>query len=353
MSGVTGRDTAVAFAKFGTNSWGVPASVTKGVLFNTDGGMTYEPAFVEDNAYGQDFLGQAEAGDIASPDLTWTTRDRYEGTEYIFQALAMGSPATVTISTSTSSQTTSWKHVFDLAPSIDGLGITAAIDKVVFVEELTSAKVYGFSFTTGDGGGIDISFKLMGSKTAIDSTTNTRSTVNGAAFPALRNRLFRKQGVFRMNLQSAGSLVATDAQTVEKIDFEFSRPQDAPFVFGQDYVIEPGDNGFPEFSINLTYPRMNTVSANSLRTALPAGTVFKADLTFLGVFINSTDRLKEMYEFPHFELQKWTGVVDGATQSKPTAMFKMKLAPTSPTGMPFVNPFRLTRIMSNSVHAFA
>ncbi len=42
MSGVTGREVkGLAFAKFGTNSWGVAASVTKGTYFQSDGGMTF------------------------------------------------------------------------------------------------------------------------------------------------------------------------------------------------------------------------------------------------------------------------------------------------------------------------
>jgi hypothetical protein len=38
-------------------------------------------------------------------------------------------------------QVTSWLHIIDLAPSIDGLGVTGAFDKKLYVDELTSAKI--------------------------------------------------------------------------------------------------------------------------------------------------------------------------------------------------------------------
>src|SRR5689334_8287973 len=137
MSGFTGREARMAFAKFAANSWGVAASVTKGAYFQSDGGLTFQPQRVNDDAFGQAFLGDGDLGDVNAPDLTLTGRDRYGDYGYVFEGLAMGSPAAVTISTSANLQTTSWKHVIDLAPSIDGLGLTLAIDKVLFVDELT------------------------------------------------------------------------------------------------------------------------------------------------------------------------------------------------------------------------
>ena len=352
MSGVTGRDARIAFAKFTTNSWGVAIAVTKGAYFASDGGLTYQPQRVNDEAFGQAFLGAGDFGDVTAPDLTWTGRDRYDDHSYILEACAMGSPAAVTISTSAVGQVTSWSHVFNLAPSIDGLGITAAIDKVLFVDELTSAKIYGFSTAVGDAGVMDKSFKLMGTQATAISSTNTRSTVADSNWPAFSNRVFRKQGTFRMNRQSAGALAAGDAVAAETVTHEFERPQDGPHVFGQAYIYEPADNGFPTVQVKVGYPRMNTVTANSLYASLRDNTSWKADVIFLGTFINSTDKYTEKYEYPSLELDEWSAPLSGANQVKPMATFRAKLAATSPTGMAFVNPFRLTRIMTNSTVAF-
>jgi hypothetical protein len=354
MAGFTGRDGQFAFAKFGTNSWGVAASVTKGAYFASDGGAMYQPQRVNDDAFGQAFLGAGDFGNVTAPDLTLQQRERYDDWSYILEALAMGSPNAVTIATSASGQVTSWRHIIDLAPSIDGLGLTFAIDKVLFVDELTSAKVYGFSFGLGDSGVFDESYKLLGTQMTNISSTNTRSTVNGATFKAIDNRVFEKQTTVRMNLQSAGSLTASDAIAVEALEFTFERPQDAPFVTGQDYVFEPGDNGHPRVTMAWTYPRMSTISANSLYQALRDDQNMKVDITKSGALINSTDRYSILYQMPHVELEEWQATVTGPNQVKPRASFVLKQAQSAPTGMSGITrPFRLTRVMTNSVMAFS
>lgn len=351
--GLTGRETVMAFAKCGTNSWGVAASVTKGVQFSTTGGMRLEPARVNDEAFGQPFLGRGDLGDVAAPDLEWTGRSRYDDFTYVLDALAMGSPA-VTLSNSAAGQTASYQHVLDLANTIDGLAATFAIDKVLFVDELTSARVYGFSEAVGDGGVMDKTYKILGSKPTDISSINTRSTVNGASFATLGNRVFRNQGTFRMNVQGGSSLAAGDAVTIEEFEFAFERPQDASHVFGQDYIMNPADSGFPMVTFTVTYPRMEAASASSLYSALRTNPIFKADMTFLGSYINSTDRYKRLYQFPHVELDEWNGAdVEGAEQVKPQATFTAKMASSSPSGMAFVRPFRLTLVNTSSTGAFA
>ena len=353
MAGHTGRSGAFAFAKFGTNSWGVAASVTKGAYFASDGGATYMPQRVNDDAFGQSFLGAGDFGNVSAVDISLSQRSRYDDWSYILEALCMGSPAAVTIATSASGQVTSWQHVVDLAPSTDGLGLTCAIDKELFVDELTSAKVYGMSFGLGDSGVFDETFKVLGTQMTNISSTNTRSTVNGATFKAIDNRVFLKQTTLRMNVQSAGSLVSGDEVKVEGLSWNFERPQDAPHVTNQDYIFEPGDNGHPTTRVSVTYPRMNTVSANSLYQALRDDQTFKADITSQGALINSTDRYKQLVQFTALELDEWQATVTGPNQVKPTATFTAKKAATSPSGMAFVNPFRLTRTMTNSVMAFS
>lgn len=352
MSGITGRQTRIAFAKFATNSWGVAASVTQGTYFQSDGGLKFDPNIIVDDAFGQLFEGTSEVGDIKAPGPTFIDQARYNDNNYILLALAMGSPSTPTISTSTSGQVTSFQHQIDLSDVIDGLGITVAIDKLLYVEELTSAKVHGFNLKNGSGGIMNTSYKVLGSKPTIQSSVNVNSTVAGATFPALGNRVFRKHGVFRMNLNSAGALGSTDTVHIDDFEFDFDRPQDSPQVFGQDFIDEPADNAFATFGLTIAYPRMNTVTANSLYASLRDATALKADMTFLGAFINSTDQYKRLHQWPYLQLESWDASLANAGQLKPKAKFKAMLAPTSPTGMPFVRPYRLTIIQSNSLIAF-
>lgn len=354
MPGQTGRTFKMAFAKFAANSWGVAASVVNGVYFEGDAGVQLKPSMISDNAFNQAFLGAADPAMIEAPALSLVGRDRYDDKQYIWEALAMGSPAAVTISTSAAGQPTSWNHQIDLAPSIDGLGLTLAIDKVLYVEELTSVKVHGFELADADNGAMNQTFRTTVSKPTNISSVNINSTVAGALYPSLSNRVLQQQGVFRMNLHSAGALGATDALAVETIHFTFGRAQDTPHIYGQDYIAEPADNAWPEISLELTFPRMNTPSANSLYAGLRSATAFKADWTFLGAFINSTDQYKKLFQFPYLQMADdgFVAATAGPAQVKPVAKFMAKLAPTSPTGMAFVNPFRLTRIMMNSIVAF-
>lgn len=354
MPGTTGREMkGWAFAKFGTNSWGVAASVTKGTRFMGDGGLKFQPTFVEDRSFGETFLGPSDIGDIAPVDISLGGQARYEDFNYVLEALAMGSPAAVTISTSAAGQTTSWLHIIDMAPSIDGFGATFAIDRKLYVEEITSAKVCGFGETFGDGGIVEQTFKLLGGKPTNISSININSTLYSASFPALNGKVFRKQGTFRVNAQGGGSLGATDEIKVESVEFSFDRPQDRSFATGQDYIVEPGDNEFPVPSVRATFTRMNTVSANSLYAALRASTAYKGDWICLGAFVNSTDQLTRKYQFPYMELQDFQTPAAGAAQVKPTAMWVLKKPASAPTGMSGVTmPFRLTRIMQNSVVAF-
>ena len=162
--GQTGRTMKLAFAKYGTNSWGTAASVTKGIYFETDGGLQYKPQMVTDNAFNQAFIGTADPGLVEAPSLSYPGRTRYDDYQYVFEACAMGSPSAVVISTSASGQVTSWSHQFDLADTIDGLGVTIAMDKNLFVDELTSAKVFGFELTQADNGAMQTTFKVIGSK---------------------------------------------------------------------------------------------------------------------------------------------------------------------------------------------
>jgi hypothetical protein len=352
MSGVTGREVVMAFAKFGTNSWGVAASVTKGIYFSSDGGLKYQPDIIEDDAFGQTFIKQSDVGNVQAPAVSWPARARFDDYTYILNALAMGSPAAVSISTSAVGQVTSWLHQFDLSANIDGLGATFAMDKQRYVEELTSAKVHGFDLEDGQGGLMQMTFRILGSKPTNISSVNINSTVGGATFPSLANRVLKRQGTFRMNLNAAGALGAGDAVAAESIKFSFVRPQDAPFVYGQDFVAEPADNGFPNFSLEVQYPRMTQTSANSLYGALMNATGFKADWTFLGAYINSTDQYKVLFQFPYLNITNFEALTVGANQIKPKATFLARLAATSPTGMAFVNPFRMSRIMINSTVAF-
>jgi hypothetical protein len=243
----------------------------------------------------------------------------------------------------------------DLAAVVEGRGVTLAADKVQFVEVVPSAKVTGFSLGYGAGGVLTKSFSFLGSHSVNSDTINTRSAVaTSAVAPALSNRIFRYQGQVRMNLQSAGSLDST-AVLADVMDFTFSfqRPMDTAMVTGQRYTAEPKDSGFPTVEVRMRFREATTVSTNSFYALYQAGTALKADCTYTGANINSATARQYKLEFPHLEPVGPLGFsIQGAAQAQPEMRFVAKLAATSPTGMAFVNPVRLTRLTVNSVTAF-
>jgi hypothetical protein len=345
----------MAFGVLGTNSWGVPTSVTRRVYFESDAGMSTPATYVDDVSFGQTFVGPADVGDFAPSTPTWQGQAYYDHADYILEALAMGSPNAVTVvSSQATNSLVAYSHIIDVAPNTNGRAITIATDKVNIVEELTSAKVAGWGLAVGTGGVMMKRISLIGAKSTLASTVNTRSAVAASAVaPALANRVFRAQGVLRLNTQAAGSLSASDNQEVEDISLEFTRPLAPATVFAQNYTIEPLDDGFPTVTLSVRYPRANTVSVNSLYAAHQAGTAFKGSWTFTGLNINSTTTRSLALEFPHLEpVQPPDHAAQGAGQLRSAMVFRAKQATAAPTGFSHTRPFRLTRVTSQSLVAF-
>jgi hypothetical protein len=355
MAGVTGRTVKMAFAKYATNSWTVATSVTKGGYFQTDDGMVHQPEIIEDRSMGQVYIGTTDRGNTNPVEPNFQAQSRYDDNNYLLEALAMGSPNAVTFSTSATGQVTSWLHVIDLADVIDGLGATFASDLGNYVKEIPSAKITGFTEAVSANESVQMeTFYTLGVDAGVQSSININSTVAGASFPALANRIQKKHGAFRMNKQSAGSLGASDTlANVDSLQFEYRRGFDRSYSLGSGYLVEPAENDFPTFRLTATFNRMTTLSANSLRAALPLGTVFKGDWTSTGQLINSTDAFTKKYEFPHLEVTAFVDTVAGPAQVKPQVTFNIYKPSSAPTGMSWgTRPFRLTRIMTNSLIAF-
>lgn len=354
--GVTGREATMAFGILTQNSWGVATSVTRRCYFESDAGMTSRPTYVDDTSFGQTYTGPADVGDFEPIDVTMTGQSYYDQWDHWLEALAMGSPAVSAYgSQGAAGSLTSYQHIIQLAANTDGRAATVASDKKLFVEEITSAKCYGFTLGVGQGGVITKGFKFMGGKSINSSTINTRSAVVASATaPAISNRIFRNQGVVRINLQSAGALGAGDALAdVTDFTFDFTRPLEPAQVFNQNYTAEPLNSGFVTVEMTLGFRQATTVSTNSFYALCQAGTALKGDVTFTGAYINSSDARKYILEFPHLEPQgPFEFTVAGAEQAKPRMRFVAKLASTSPTSMAIVNPFRLTRMSVCSTAAF-
>ena len=355
---ITGREATLAFGIYGSGSWGVPTSVSARVYFDSDRGMTSQVGYIDDASFGQTFLGPADVGDFAPVDLTLSGQNYFDHFLHRLEACVMGSPNAVTAVSSQGAATSlvAYQHVIDVAPNTNGRGITLASDKGQYVEELTSGKVYGLGFSVGQNGVLATSFKIKGGKSTITSTINTRSAVTtSATVPTLSNRVLRQNGTWLMNVTSAGSLTpGTDDISARVVDvsLDVTRPLDEAMVHGQNYTAEPLDNGFPEFGLRMGMRSADTITANSLYTAVQAGTAFKARGTYVGAYVNSATQRSYQWEFPHLEARTHQFSVEGAVQARPDITFVAKMPSTAPTGFTHTRPARLTRITTQSLIAF-
>lgn len=356
MPGVTGREVKSAWAR--SNTWGVPASVTRQILIASTEGFDAQPVLVEDDAFNQDFIATPEIGDHNPPVPGIRAQLRYEQIDS-WLAGACGSVAAPTVvSSQAANSLVAYSHALTLAPELTHF-FTVAVDTTQYILELPTAKLRGFTLTIGDGGRLLVEFPAVANKATYDSAVNINSTVGGAATAAIANRVFRKQGTWRMNLSSAGALGASDViANLKDFTLTYQRPlaQD-DHVVGLDYIIEPDDDGALTCTLEANYPRMNTVTANSLATAYQVGQSFKADLKFLGPFINSLagGTQRQLYfEFPNLVVSAFTAPVVGHNQVRPTVTFNAYRAAAAPTGMTsLTSPFRITLVNANSANLLA
>lgn len=358
MAGLNGRDVTVGFAR--SNTWGVPASVTKGLNLRSLDGWEGKVNVVVDEGFNQDFVGEGQPGDYSptSPELTMDLR--YDGPSPILLAAAMGSASAPTVVSSVAANSliayqhyvypaADLTHFFTFAADFGGVG------RSNFVAEIPTAKVRGFSVRVGENGKMQLALQTIGSKTNYTSTTNTSSTLAIVTSAALGNRVFRAAGTFYCNAQAAGSVVAAvNVMQVREVTFGASRPlADGDYIFGQDYIIEADDDGFAEFPVELTFPRMTSANANSLVRMYPAGTKLKASLQFYGNNINSVTPYSFSLNWPALEILEYAHGVTGHGQVRPSAKCAARMADAAPTGMSGTWPVYGNVINMNSANLLA
>lgn len=348
--GVTGREVKAAFVR--TNTWGVPASVAAGsqILLTSNDGWDGEPILVDDEAFGQTWIGSGEIGDHNPRTPEIVVQGRFETIDQWLAAACGSVTAPSVVSSIAANSLVAYQHNITLADELTPMfTITNEMEK--YVLEIPSMKIRGFNLRIGENGRYMVGFPIVGAKANYDSTVNVLGTAATAVAANLGNRFFRKNTRIRMNVQSAGSLTTTDELSIIKdFAFTYARPLAGDdFVHNQDYIIEPEDDGFADLMVEVTYARMSTIAANSLAIGLKDAQNWKADWFCQGPYINSMTRRSLLIEMPNLQLSSFKGVVTGNNQVRPVAQFKMKLAAAAPTGMSgLVNPFRATLVNANS-----
>lgn len=354
--GIVGRQVKSAYAR--SSSWGVAASVTQQILLLDTDGFDSQVERVDDEAFTQDFIGVGEAGDHRPLTPRWKMDLRFEQAAPTLIAASMGSAAAPSVvSSAGAASLVAYSHVITMAPALSHFFTLANAFSTMYVQEVQTSRIGGFVLSVGNQGRWRIEFKTVGNKTVYNSTTNTASTVNGAAAASLSNRAFRKNTRFRLNMQSAGALGPTDeSNIVREFTLDTDRPLAQDHVCNSDSIIEADDDGFFVGELTVMFARMTSASANSLARGLASMVTLKGDAFMVGDYINSTTQRSLLIEWPALQMQAdgFKAVTTGHGQVRPEVKFSLQAASAAPTGMSGLTaPMRVTIVNGGSANLLA
>jgi hypothetical protein len=349
-------------SKFGLNiatsgSWGTGTGVATamgagdGHWVTDDIGDSISMQMDLDTSAGQSFIGSIQTANFNPSELKIPTFLHYnDAWQNVLFALACGTGGTAP---SVIGATTAYNNTFEPATNKTGLYATIVRDKVQFISETPAAKCTGFELSFGDNGRGEIVWNFIGNKGVVDSAINTSTQVSAMTFPTQGLRAFFKQATFRVNAASGGALGASDAVKVVDVKIMFEQPLDALHVAGQDVIIEPEDNDYPNITIELEFARFDSASDNYAGYHRDK-TELKADFTFVGPTL-ATTTYGLLFQFPHLVVTEApVEFKAGAENVRPKATLKGFLAASAPTGMTGITrPFRITTTGVSTTNPFA
>lgn len=349
---VSPRSGKVAINIATVGSWGTATAVGAGdgVWVNDDMKISLSMQIDEDDSAGQDFIGSMQVANHNVIKAEVPTLLHYnDAFQNVLWALACGTGGTAPVQIGTS---TAYTNTFEPATQKTGLYATIVRDKVEFISEVPSAKCTGFELSFGDNGRAGITWMFTGTKEVVDSSINTSTQLSAVTLPTQGLRAFFKQASFKINAASGGALGTGDAVKITDLKLKYEQPLDELNIAGQDYVIEPEDNDYPEITIDVTFARLDSDSEDYIGYHRD-NTSLKAELALTGPALAATFR-SLLFQFPNLIVV--TAPIEfkgGAENVAPEVSFKAYKASSAPTGMTGVTkPFRLTTTGVSTTNPF-
>lgn len=305
----------------------------------------------EDDSAGQDFIGSMQVANHNAPKPEIATLLHYnDGFQNVMWALACGTGGTAPVQIGA---TTAYTNTFEPATNKTGVFATIIRDKVQYISEIPSAKCTGFELSFGDNGRAMITWMFIGAKVNIASVINTSTQVSALTFPTQGLRAFFKQLEFRLNAASGGALSSAEEMGITDLTFKYDQALDEKFEAGQDYLVQPEDNAYPEITLDVTFTRLDSVS-DDFAAYHRDNTSLKADITLTGPTL-ATTTYKLLVQFPNLIVTAApVEFPSGAENVAPAVSFKAYKASTAPTGMTGVTkPFRITTTGISTTNPFA
>ncbi len=340
-----------------SGSWGTGTAVATavgagdGVWVTDDLDISLSMQIDEDDSAGQDFIGSMQVANNNPLKAKIPCFLHYHDTfQNPLWALACGTGGTSPSQVGTS---TAYTNTFEPATNKTGLYATIVRDKIQYIAE-SNGKCTGFEIEFGDNGRASITWMFTCDKEKIDSSINTSTQVSALTFPTQGMRAFFKQATFRINTQGGGALGTSDAVKVTDLKVSYKQPLDELMVAGQDSIIEPEDDKYPDIGLEWTFARFDAASDDYVGYHRD-NTRLKADLTLVGTAIGTTaSNYTMLFQFPHLIVKEAPVEFKDTKNVQPKIKAGAYKAASAPTGMTGVTkPFRLTTTGVSTTNPFA
>lgn len=328
MASVAGVEMKYALKK--GSAWGTPVAcgAGDGLLLLPTGVKQGDAALEVDDSQGLFWSQDGTPGPIkVDGDLSGYLR--YDGLDRILAAI-MGTAGVPSLH---AGGAISYDYAYTLASHVDGIFWTFARHWKNYVEEVRSLKIAELTIKGERGKPLQFSAKCIGDAVAQDGT-NTTTTFNNVTIGETAHRMHMAQGVFRMNDQGGAGLGSGDI--IYPSSFEVTIKRNLAGVYSgqftqnsRDVIDEPTNNGLPEVSVKLQFPRH---SAKTRLTELGADTRKKLDITFTGGIIEGAIPRLFKLEFPNLQIRS-VDIVDEAGIIKEPLDLVAHGCSTAPTGM--------------------
>ena len=289
-----------AGAKKSAQIWGTAEAMGagNGLLLESDGGLSrtqpYLPALEADTP----FVMEGDLGPIDPVDFAPAFTMRYDPGQLgaliaqLFGNAGASSPVGA-----------GFAHVFDWDDENYGEFCTFAVERPSKIFEVASAKPYALDFNIADGF-LKGSISLRGDALINTSAVNTLTQIDALTYADRGNRVkFSDLTVYMLSQASVSEPDSSTKLELSDITLHFERPHDSPHAAGGASIIEPAENGHSIITVELTFPRMNTVN-NLYFADFIAETEKKMYIWFYGEYISggAGQQYQVMFYYPRLRI---------------------------------------------------
>lgn len=333
---LTGREILVGLKKASTWRTPVACGANDGILILSESfRQTLE--HLDDDSAGLAFIQRTDPGkkNVSGGMEGYL---RYEGLDVLL-ALIMGTAGTPSQQGATAAYTNSYVMADSLLGLFATLTMLKKSDKVF---EYPTVK-YNALIISGEMNA-PLKWRVEGIPNIQDlaSSTNTTVTMASVTYPDKGNRvIMNADSHFWLNDESGDALDSGDAISPNSFELSIRRPMEADHVAGHDDVDEPIDEGFPEISLTLNFPRYNDANG-AFFADWETYTRKKMEIYFKGALIEDTYYYEHKISLPNLKVVDPEAAISGPGKIPFSLSFKVLGTDSAPTGMTGITkPFQI------------